>query len=69
MAMSVYPEKSKYNWKVYAIAPLQASKKDKVTPVAVAENASVAYGARLSASKTFLHKPKVNSANPIERFL
>src|SRR5258706_2650721 len=64
IAMSEYPEKSKYNWQVYANAPPQAIKKSIGSARLAAVKTGDAYGAMPSASNDFLSSPIKNIVSP-----
>src|SRR5471030_2373441 len=62
IAMSEYPEKSKYNCTVYASAPSHAL--TVVSWLVCKENTLLTTGATLSATMTFFDKPTANRGNP-----
>ena len=56
IAMSAYPLKSKYSWKVYDKDVAHASKKFRIVAIS---NPAVAQTAKVSAITTFLNKPMI----------
>src|SRR5579859_4724188 len=68
IAMSEYPEKSKYSWKVYASTPPQAARRVSVAPPFAASNTGVENSATPSARTTFLNRPIAKIVTPTAKF-